>query len=144
MSLADEIERIRRTIAEYCQLCDDGRFDEFGLLFTPDARFEVMGSVYEGRAAIAGFMAEFQPPEQRGKHVTTNAVIDVDEAAGTATASTDYVFVTPDVSSKFGEGELAMFGRFAVTSSGRYVDELVRDGDRWLFARRRIEFLRRD
>jgi 3-phenylpropionate/cinnamic acid dioxygenase small subunit len=124
--MSDE-ESVRRTLALYCQLCDDGRFDEWADLYTDDARFSVLGGHHDGRAAIRAFIEAGQPPERRGKHVCANPVVEVrgDEAS----ARTDYVFVA------------RADGGFAITSAGRYHDRLVRDGDRWRFAERRIVFL---
>ena len=53
--------------------------------------------------------------QRRGKHVTSNSLIDVD--GDSATASTDYLFVRPTA-----EGP-------AIVAAGRYRDLLVRDGD---------------
>lgn len=119
-------EDIRRTVARYCMLCDDGRFDEWADLFTENARFHVMGRTYEGRAAIQGFISAGQPPERRGKHVAYGSLIDVDEWNGKASVWTDYVFVDQ---------------AGAVTSQGRYHDEMERCGDkRWRFTLREIVF----
>ncbi len=123
-------DAIRRTLARYCQLCDDGRFDEWASLFTDDARFLVMGEVYEGPAAIKAFIEMGQPPELRGKHLCANPIIDIDGAGDSAHAITDYVFVGRD-------GK----GRGSITSMGRYHDVLVRDGDEWKFRIRQIVFL---
>ena len=123
-------DAIRTTLARYCQLCDDGRFDEFAELFTDDAVFHVLGTDHVGRAAIAAFMTAAQPPEARGRHVTSNSVIAVDGAR--ATAVTDYLFVAR-----------ADHG-FAITNVGRYHDQLAldpADADRWRFTRREIVFL---
>jgi 3-phenylpropionate/cinnamic acid dioxygenase small subunit len=122
-------ESIRRTLALYCQLCDDGRFDEWAELYTDDAELHVMGSVYRGRADIRAFIEKGQPPERRGKHVCANSVIDLDDRGATATAVTDYVFVA-----RTGAG-------LAITSTGRYHDRLVADDGRWRFSRREIVFL---
>jgi 3-phenylpropionate/cinnamic acid dioxygenase small subunit len=119
-------EDIRRTLARYCMLCDDGRFDEFALLFCEDATFHVMGTTYTGRDAIKGFMEKGQPPELRGKHVAVNSLIEGDGWGGTASAWTDYIFVAQDGS---------------ISSQGRYHDRLVREGDKvWRFASREIVF----
>ncbi|MDQ3146954.1 MAG: nuclear transport factor 2 family protein [Actinomycetota bacterium] len=122
-------EAIRRTLALYCQLCDDGRFEEWGELYTDDATFTVMGRTHRGRAAVRAFIEKGQPPERRGKHVCANSVIDVDVDGDQATAVTDYVFVAPGADG------------FTVLSAGRYHDRLVRHGDGWRFAERRIAFL---
>ena len=121
-------EAIRRTLALYCQLCDDGRFEEWGELYTDDATFTVMGRTHRGRAAVRAFIEKGQPPERRGKHVCANPLIDVD--GDEATATTDYVFVASSPE-----------GGFTILSAGRYHDRLVRVGDGWRFAERRIAFL---
>lgn len=121
--MTDE-DGIRRTIAQYAHLCDDGRFDEWAGLYTEDCRFTVMGQTYEGRDATKGFIVKGQPPEHRGKHICFNSVIDVD--GNRASAVTDYIFIGKDK---------------AIISAGRYHDVLVRDPDRWRFAERRIVFM---
>lgn len=122
-------ESIRRTLALYCQLCDEGRFDEWAELYVDDAELHVMGTTHRGRTAIRAFIEKGQPPERRGKHVCANPVIDLDESATTAWAVTDYVFVA-----RGAQG-------LTITSAGRYHDRLVLDGDRWRFARREIVFM---
>jgi 3-phenylpropionate/cinnamic acid dioxygenase small subunit len=124
-----DLEQIRLVLARYCQLCDDGRFEEWAELYTADASFHVMGRSYEGRAAIRSFIEAGQPPERRGKHVCANPIIELDEAGGRATATTDYIFV-----GRTAEG-------LAVTSAGRYHDTFVRDEGIWRFARREIVFM---
>ena len=120
-------EGIRRTLGQYAQLCDEGRFDEWGDLFVADARFHVMGETHEGREAIQAFITASQPPEQRGKHAILAPVIDLADDARSARAWTDYVFVDQ---------------RKRVSSAGRYHDELVvGDDGRWRFTRREIVFM---
>ena len=126
--MTDE-EAIRRTIAQYCQLCDDGRFEEWADLFTVDAHFHVMGRTYTGRAEIRAFIEAGQPPERRGKHVCANTVLEIAPDRLAATATTDYIFV----------GRAA--GGLEVTSAGRYEDSFAREGEAWRFAERRIVFL---
>jgi uncharacterized protein (TIGR02246 family) len=124
--MTDE-EGIRRTLALYCQLCDDGRFDEWADLYTEDAVFRVMGGEHRGPEAIKAFIAKVQPAEQRGKHVAVNPLIDVD--GDTARAWTDYIWVGPGS------------GPFPVTNAGRYHDRLVKRDGRWLFSERQIVFM---
>jgi len=125
--MTDE-EAIRRTLAEYCQFCDDGRFEDFADLFAENATYHVLDEAHEGRSQIGAFMEKAMPPERRGRHVCSNTVIDVD--GDTARAFTDYVFVAR----VDGSG-------FAITSVGRYHDRMVKEHDRWRFAERRIVFL---
>ena len=120
--VSDE-DAIRRTIAQYCQLCDDGRFDEWADLYTDDATFSVMGKTYTGRADVKAFIEKGQAPERRGKHLCFNSIIDID--GDSARAITDYVFIDK---------------QHAITSAGRYHDRLIRQPDRWRFAERRILF----
>lgn len=119
-------EDIRRTLARYCMFCDDGRFDEFGMLFTEGARFHVMGRTYEGREQIRTFMEKNQGPDARGKHLAVNSLIESDGWSGTARAWTDFAFIAQNQ---------------RVTSMGRYHDELVREGDKvWRIGLREIVF----
>lgn len=116
---------IRRTLARYCQRCDDGDFVAFAELFEPEATFSVLGNTHEGREAIRAFIESVQPPESRGKHVIAQSDIDVDGTE--ASAVTDYIFV-----SKAKE----------ITSTGRYHDRFRRGDDgEWRFVSREIRLL---
>lgn len=118
---------VRRTIASYGPLCDDGRFAEWADLFTPDARMRVMGRTYQGRDAVRAFIEKGQPPERRGKHLCAAPVIEIDDSGRTARAWVDFVFVDR---------------HRAITSAGRYHDELeLGDDGRWRFTLREIVFL---
>lgn len=119
---------IRDVLTRYCMLCDDGRFDEWGELFTPDARFAVMGHVHEGRAAIQLFIEAGQPAERRGRHAGLGSIVDVDSDGLSARAWTDFLFVSQHCEIKV---------------IGRYHDKLVLDPSdgRWRFTLREIVFL---
>jgi uncharacterized protein (TIGR02246 family) len=122
---------IQRTLALYCQLCDDGRFDEWADLFTEDTRFTVLGRTHAGRDDVKAWIAKAQAPEQRGKHFLGQSVVDVAPNGDTATGVTDYTFVTRTPE-----------GGYAITSAGRYHDTLVKGDDgRWRFSSREIRFL---
>lgn len=115
---------IRRTLAEYCQLLDDGRFDEWVEVFTEDGVLAVMGHVARGRAAVRQLIEPVQQSDARGRHVLSEPLITVD--GDTATAVTDYCFIARSLQ---------------VTSAGRYHDTLVRDDDRWRISVREIVFV---
>jgi len=124
-------EGLRRTFALYCQLCDDGRFDEWITLFTDDARFSVLDKTHEGQAAIKAFMEVAQAPERRGKHFMGQSVFEEHGDGSTVTAVSDYMFIARTAD-----------GGYAMTSAGRYHDELVRGDDgQWRFRSREIRFL---
>jgi 3-phenylpropionate/cinnamic acid dioxygenase small subunit len=124
----DDEHQILRTLAEYGQWLDDGRFGQWSELFTEDARLDVAAESTRGREAIRSYMETVQADGRRGMHVNTNAVVDV-ASDGTATAASDYLFVRPSDSGP------------VVVAAGRYRDELVVDGDRWRFRRRTISIL---
>lgn len=127
----EDEHRIQRTLARYCQLCDDGLFEEWAELFTDDATFSVMGRSYEGREAIKAMILAAMPPERRGKHFLGQSVADVDAGSRQATAVTDFTFIAKDAE-----------GRLAITNAGRYHDALVQSGDGcWLFRSREIRLL---
>ena len=119
-----EEHAIRRTLAAYCQLLDDGRFDDWVEVFSDDVAFSVMGQVARGRDQVRRVIEPVQQADARGRHLMSEPLIAVDGDA--ATATTDYCFVSRDL---------------RVTSAGRYHDRLVHDGDRWRIASREIVFL---
>jgi len=125
--VGDDEDQVRRTIAAYSQHCDDGRFDQWSDLFTDDARLVVAGRTTDGRDDIRSYMESVQPPEARGKHITANCLVEVDGDA--AVARTDYLFVRAQP-----EG-------LTLVATGRYLDQLVRDGSRWRFRQREITLL---
>ena len=118
---------IRRTLAAYCQTCDDGRFDEFAACFAGDATMTALGQTVRGRDAIRDWITAAMPPSRRGKHVCVNAVITI--TGDVARSDSDFLFLAPGR-----DGPV-------VTTAGRYADELERDGDRWVFTRREITLL---
>lgn len=118
---------VARTLARYCQLCDDGDFEPWAELFEIHAVMTVLGTEHHGRDAIRAFIESAQGPSARGKHFLGQSVIDVDEELGLATAVTDYVFVDK---------------AYAITSAGRYHDTLRRGPDgEWRFTSREVRFL---
>ena len=124
----DDDQAIHRLLTVYSQLLDDGRWDEWAQLFTDDAVFTVWGQVHSGRQEIHKAISAMQPARP-GKHVAFATVVDVN--GDEALAWTDFVALADD-----GPGE---WGRaYKVASVARYYDRLIRDGDRWLFARRDI------
>ena len=124
--LADE-RTIRRLMARYFHLVDDGAFDELAALWTDDAELVLRGETATGPAAIVAVIAGRQTPELRGLHMGANAIIDVD--GDTARAVSDFVFMRreggPDPIVKF---------------IGRYIDRFVRTPDGWRLRRREIQF----
>lgn len=122
---------VRRILAAYCQACDDGRFDDLAQLFSDDIELVVRGSVVaRGRTSARDWVAAAQPPERRGLHVTSNAVIAVTDAADEASSRADFVFYV-----RGPEG-------LVPARTGRYEDRCTPapDGRGWLLARREMLF----
>jgi len=118
-------QQIRRVLALYCHRCDDGDFAALLALFAADAELVYRDRHCRGRAQVRAFFDELQgEPAQRGKHITSNAVVDV--AGDEASAHSDFLFL------RFVEGVLTP------VFTGRYRDRFARTGDRWCFARREI------
>jgi ketosteroid isomerase-like protein len=120
----DQESDIRKLLARYCQLLDDGRFDEWIDLFTDDIEFVVMGMHKTGHAELRGFIEPSQQADARGKHMISEPWIEI-ESAEAAIATTDFAWV-----SKQG----------AIGQSGRYHDQIVNRDGRWQFRRREIVF----
>ena len=118
---------IRRILASYCQLLDDGHFGalRLELVHTPDGSFSYAGTAVSGRAEIRDWFTSSQPPGRRGKHLTLNVlvVLDGDHAAVTS----DYLWLR------------SVDGVISPGLAGRYRDTLVRARGSWLIARRRVE-----
>jgi 3-phenylpropionate/cinnamic acid dioxygenase small subunit len=121
-------ELVRDTVSAYAHAVDGGRFDDLVALFTADGVLEIQGeSVYAGRDAIRGFAtgvgkdlaAATDVP--RIRHFTANLRIEVDDP-NAARAQCYFLALTER----------------GVDHWGRYRDQLVRSGDRFLFSRRSV------
>lgn len=120
---------IQRTLAGYCQLCDDGEFQRLGEQFAPKGVFVYAGQQVTGRDALERWFERAQPPQRRGKHLTTNAIIDVDVEGDRASVVSDFVFVR------------LVDGVVRPEMAGRYRDAFVQIGDQWLIERRDVEMM---
>jgi 3-phenylpropionate/cinnamic acid dioxygenase small subunit len=130
MSYAEEAALITRTHALYCQLLDDLRFEDWGALFTEDAEWNAPSAAFRGRAAIVEGVSAMEP-KVRGwvKHLSFAPVIEV-EIPTSARAWSDFVVLTRDHEN----------GAWSAAAAGRYYDEMQKEGDRWLFRSRAVDF----
>jgi hypothetical protein len=118
-------EQVRHTISSYTFGGDRGRLDELAATFAPDGVLQIEeDDVSTGRAAIverlSRVVAMDRHPAPMHHHLS----------------GTHFRSVTPssiDVSSYF-----LVVTDIGADHWGRYRDELVPMGDRWLFARRRV------
>jgi len=129
-SLLEEKDAIHETIAEYCFHFDGGEFDKWIDLFTDDGVFDAgrLG-LQKGKDALRVFLKNIRLTNGSPmvKHCVMNEVIKVN--GNEATAKSYIVLVRA-------KGEGALVNGLA----GRYEDQLVKQGDRWLFKNRKVHF----
>jgi len=127
MSARHAIENLIHTYAERIDL---GDFAGVAELFR-EATYGVEGTEpYRGSAELAAVLTrviKLHDGSPRTKHVTTNLIVEVDEAAGRAVAHS-YFTVLQQVGQ----------GRLQTVVAGRYHDRFERAGDRWRFSGRVI------
>jgi hypothetical protein len=117
-------DRIRSTLARYCQYVVDQRYRDWSELFDADGVLHAQGKELHGRAAIQAYIEETYGDNPPSVNLTINSIIDV--TGSTATATSEFVTLKPHD------------GGFTVKSFGRYRDLFVERGDEWLIAERRI------
>ena len=117
MTDVSDHDKIRRLLAEYCLACDECRFDDFAALLGEDGVMRAFRRDWVGHDTLVGFISN--APE--GIHINSAVRIDVD--GDQAEVLSNFAFFTLDNE---------------VGSLGTYADTVVRDGDRWRFARREI------
>jgi 3-phenylpropionate/cinnamic acid dioxygenase small subunit len=124
--MTEPVTQISNLMFRYAELFDTGRFDEFAALFEH-------GQWHKAPPGVAATWqwiddnVQLYDGRPRTKHVTTNVVVDVDEGAGTATASA-YVTIfqaLPDFP-------------LQPIFSGRYQDRLTRIDGQWWWTERRV------
>jgi len=129
--VSDAHAAISALIFTYAERIDAGDLAGVAALFA-DATFRsVQGGSYRGSAAVLEVLTRLvilhADGTPRTKHVTTNLVIEADEAAGTAAARSYFTV-------------LQASDRVALQPivAGRYHDRFVRDGATWRFDDRLI------
>lgn len=121
--MTDE-EAIRDVVARYNLYGDRGRFDEMLELFAEDATLVTDEATYVGRAAIRQLMVTAAGGDdlpQRIRHFTSTVVVDL-TASDRASVRAYFQVLTEN----------------GLDHWGTYRDVLVREGERWLFARREV------
>jgi uncharacterized protein (TIGR02246 family) len=128
--LVDALERlvavhaIRDLVVTYAMAFDDHDWPRLASLWTDDAVFAVGERLFEGRDAVMAFLATCLPDGYDGKHLNPQTLVQLADDGQSAIADTDVVWIPQN---------------FQNTILARYHDDVVKDGDRWLF-RRREEF----
>ena len=129
--MSDARDAIAAIIFTYAERIDAGDLAGVAALFAEATFRSTQGGAYHGSAAVLEVLTRLvilhPDGTPRTKHVTTNLVIEVDDAAGSATArsyftvlqATERVPLQPIV-------------------AGRYLDRFVRDAAVWRFDDRLI------
>jgi SnoaL-like domain len=123
---------IQNLIAQYSFLVDDGNFAGLGELldactFTLGAGPAVTGSEAIARLA-RDVLQTYDDGTPRTRHITTNILIDIDEAAGTARSQSYYTVLQ----------SLRDFPLQAI-ASGTYRDRFERRNGIWVFTERSVQ-----
>jgi uncharacterized protein (TIGR02246 family) len=131
ISILEEKDAIRDLMSEYCFYVDNGEFEKFAGLFTPDGIFETgpLGKL-QGRKAIQDFIAAHVPRAGEGparKHCTMNHLIKVN---GNEAQANSYIVVIREADG----------GNIIASLAGRYEDLLVKEAGEWRFKVRKIHF----
>ncbi len=120
-------EAIRALLLDYGRLLDAGDFAGYAALFAEDGEWVGGLGRFQGRAAIRAMLEDNLAPGPRERltslHLMSNEVIEVDGERATARSRWFFIVTGED-------------GAPRLLLAGRYEDELVREGGRWLFARR--------
>jgi uncharacterized protein (TIGR02246 family) len=114
-------ERIRDLLARYPMAFDDSDWAAWDELWTDDLVWVVDGAEITGLAAVREFMVGCLPHDYTGKHLCGAPVIELGEDGRSATARTDVVWIAQN---------------YENTIVARYVDTLVKVGERWRIRRR--------
>jgi SnoaL-like domain len=118
--VTDDYAAIRELITDYALALDAGDIDGCTQLFTADAEVKVYGRSFVRHEGLRKMFAD----APHGLHLTGVSRIDIH--GDTATARSQVLFVRA--------GDLQL-------RPGLYDDELIRDGERWRFRRRRCQFI---
>ncbi len=127
MSDLAEKDAIRELMAEYCFRLDNDRFADMAALFTDDGTWDTAFGQGTGHAEIEALVRRIRGtgPRPRAIHHVTNLVIKLDGT--TARCFSNWVTVqNSDQGPKIG-------------SAGSYSDDVVKQGDKWLFRYRKID-----
>jgi len=127
-TILDDERLIRRTLALYCTLLDDRRFDDWSQVFTEDAEWIIPGTAFKGRAAIAAGVGATQPSVVgRVKHLSHPPAIEF-TSFRTARAWSDVVVLSRNRE-----------GVWKILAAGRYYDDLEKEDGAWRLRRRQAD-----
>lgn len=125
-------QEIANLLYRYAELMDRGELDAVAALFAHATYGAGEAAPVRGAAAVGRInrtlVRIYEDGTPKTQHVTTNALIEVDETAGTATARSRFTVFQA----------LEPGGPILPITMGRYHDRFERVEGRWRFADRRI------
>jgi uncharacterized protein (TIGR02246 family) len=127
MSVLEDKDAIRETMAAYCHALDACRFADVASLFAADAVWTTDYGKAKGRGAIEEMLRSVVPVKGEGpqrKHYITNIIIKVD--GDSAESVSDYLVVRES-----GPDLIPVMG-------GTYKDQWVRLDGTWRFKRKEL------
>lgn len=128
MSVLEEKDAIRETMAAYAQALDACRFADVASLFAEDGVWTTDYGQAKGRAEIEKMLTGVVPKKGEGpqrKHYITNIIIKVD--GDTASSVSDYFIIRED-----GPNLIPVMG-------GTYKDQWVKQAGTWRFKRKELQ-----
>lgn len=130
--MVDTARRIENLLYTYAERIDAGDLDGVADLFAHGRIVAAPGAVMEGRDAVRALYTSstrlLDDGTPRTKHVTTNAIVEVDEDAGTATCRSSFTVLQAT-------DELPL----QPIITGRYRDTFHRlDGEWWFDTREMV------
>lgn len=129
--MVDAAQAVRNLLGEYCERMDLGDWEGVGELFADAALADEHGTpLARGAEAVAAFYrsgTQLHDGSPRTKHLVLNTILEVDEAAGDASARSSYVVLQQTAGTDL---------RPIIT--GRYRDAFARVDGTWRFVERRF------
>jgi hypothetical protein len=128
-----DFDEIKQLNARYCHSLDFADVDGLVGCFASDAVMEVGGELLRGRRDLESFARE---DARRTKgHYRRFTIAELIGGDGTSARAVSYGVVSRDFGQPFGKGQAT---HATVLTSGIYLDDLVRDQGRWVYAKRRL------
>ena len=125
--MSDAHEQIRNLLGRYCEAMDAADWQGLGRLFAEGALTDADGNeLARGAEAVTAMyagMVQLYDGSPRTRHLTVNAVLDVDDGAATCRSS---FLVLQQLAG----------GPLEPIAAGRYRDRFTRTADVWAFAER--------
>jgi len=146
----DSAREIENLLYTYAERIDRGDFDGLAELFTHGRIHGVEGggpgAEFEGRDAVRALYGKTTRLHEdtgtpKTKHLTTNAIIEVDEEAGAATSRSNYVVfqatdalpLQPIITGRYGDTFHRIDGQWWFDTRTMYVDQTGELGHHLLF-----------